>query len=382
MINRERLKEAFCWLVGIDSVSKEEGNIASALRERLADLGASSIQVDGAAEAVSGQTGNLIAKFPGNTGAAPLMLNAHMDTVEPGRGVRPVFKEGLFTSDGTTILGADDKSAVAILLEVIAVLQERHLNHGPLEVVLTICEEIGLLGAKHLDYSLLDARQGYALDASDPLGIITRAPAANQLELKLIGRAAHAGAAPELGINAISLAGKAIAELPMGRIDEETTCNLGVIQGGRATNIVPELVSIMGEVRSHDEKKLAGITEQILATFRKVVDDHRLQIGEKDLPAFEARVESEFPATRIPEDHPVIALARKAAGNLGRPLECKTTGGGADANIFFQRGIVVGVMGTGMKQMHSVRESVHLDDMADAAELMIEIIRLHGQTEP
>jgi tripeptide aminopeptidase len=249
-------------------------------------------------------------------------------------------------------------------------------------MVLTVCEEIGLLGAKHLDYSLLSARRGYALDASDPRGIITRAPAANQLELKLFGRDAHAGAAPELGINAISLAGKAIAQLPMGRIDEETTCNLGVIQGGRATNIVPGFVSILGEVRSHDEKKLTATTAHILDAFRKVVGDHRALFGERDLPEFEARVESEFPATRIPEDHPVIELARKASGNLGRPLKCKTTGGGADANIFFSRGIVTGVLGTGMKEMHSVRESVSLDDMADAAELMIEIIRLHGQIGP
>jgi tripeptide aminopeptidase len=305
-----------------------------------------------------------------------------MDTVEPGRGVRPVFRDGAFTSDGKTILGADDKSAIAILLEVIMALQERGLAHGPLELVLTICEEIGLLGAKHLDYSLITARQGYALDATDPVGIVTRAPAANQLELKLFGKDAHAGAAPELGINAISLAGKAIARLPMGRIDEETTCNLGVIQGGRATNIVPGFVSILGEVRSHDPGKLARTTERILEAFQTVVDDHRARFGGGDLPAFESRVESEFPATCIPEDHPVIELARRAAGNLGRSLKCKTTGGGADANIFFDRGIVTGVLGTGMREMHSVRESVRLDDMADAAELMIEIVRLHGQGRP
>ncbi|MFH0725474.1 MAG: M20/M25/M40 family metallo-hydrolase [Pseudomonadota bacterium] len=380
MINRERLTEMFMWLVRIDSISKEEGTIAAALRGRLESMGAE-ILMDAAGEAIGGDSGNLIAKFKGNTVAPPLMLNAHMDTVEPGRGVKPRFAEGRFTSDGTTILGADDKSAIAILLEVLMTLQEKNLTHGPIELVLTVCEEIGLLGAKHLDLNLISAKFGYALDSSDPQGIVTRAPAANRLELKVIGKDAHAGAAPEQGINAIWLAGKALADLTIGRIDEETTCNIGVIKGGKATNIVPDAVTLLGEVRSHDEGKLNAVTNQILQQFQRVVDGYPSHSREQGLPGFEAIVESDFPLTNIPEDHPVVGLAKKAAANLGRKLVSRRTGGGADANIFFNKGIVTGVIGTGMKEMHTVRESVGLADMIDTAELMIEIIRLHAQGE-
>ena len=376
MVNRERLAEMFMWLVRIDSISKQEGQIASALREKLTAMGAE-ILMDDAGQKIGGESGNLIAKFKGNTIAAPLMLNAHMDTVEPGRGIKPAFREGIFTSDGTTILGADDKSAIAILLEVLMTLQEKNLPHGPLELVLTVCEEIGLLGAKHLDLSLLSAKFGYALDSSDPHSIVTRAPAANQLKLKVIGKDAHAGAAPEQGINAIWLAGKAMAELTIGRVDEETTCNFGVISGGKATNIVPDAVSLQGEVRSHDEGKLNSVTRHIIEAFQRVVDTYPSHSREQGLPRLEAIVESDFPLTHISEDHPVISLARKAAGNLGRELVCRTTGGGADANIFFNKGIVTGVIGTGMTDMHSVRESIRLLDMIETAELMIEIIRLH-----
>lgn len=376
-INEERLTETFMQLVQIDSVSREEGRVAAVLRKKLEELGAKIFE-DQAGEKIGGECGNIIAKFPGNTPAAPLMLNAHMDTVEPGRGIQPNFSNGIFTSDGSTILGADDKSAVAILLEVLTTLQEKGLPHGPLEVVLTISEEVGLLGAKHLDMDLVSAKVGYALDTSDIHCIVTRAPAANRLELKIIGKSAHAGAAPEQGINAIWLAGKAISELTLGRIDPETTCNIGVIEGGKATNIIPDLVTLHGEIRSHDRGKLDATTRHILDTFQKVVDSYVASSG-NGLPRFEAIVENDFPLTNIPEDHPVITLAQKAAANLGRTLKTRTTGGGADANIFFDRGIVTGVIGTGMQDMHTVRESVSLNDLVQTAELVIEIIRLHCQ---
>ena len=202
MINRERLIDTFRFLVGIDSVSRQEGDIAKELKKILESMGAETV-FDGAGKMTGSNTGNLIARFKGNKKVPPLLLNAHMDTVEPGRGVVPVLKDGIFTSDGTTILGADDKSAIAVLIEVMTVLKENNMPYGPIEMVLTICEEIGLMGAKHLDMSLITAKYGYALDSTDTEGIITRAPSANKLEFKVYGRDAHAGAAPEKGINAI-----------------------------------------------------------------------------------------------------------------------------------------------------------------------------------
>ena len=378
MINRNRLLETFTYLVEIDSVSKEEGLICRKLRGIFESMGAETF-IDSAGEKTGSNTGNLIARLKGNTKCPPLLLNAHMDTVNPGKGISVIFKDGTFTSDGATILGADDKSAIAIIIETIRILQENNLEYGHLELVFTICEEIGLLGAKHLDYSLITASYGYTLDATDTEGLVTRAPAANRIEFKIHGKDAHAGAAPEKGINAICLASKAIAALDIGRIDHETTCNIGIIEGGIATNIVPSMVTVKGEIRSHDKEKLRKITDEIVSSFKNVVGNYKNPVSDDDLPCLEISIENDFSFTNIPDDNTVVAIARKAAENLGRNMASKTSGGGADANIFFEKGIKVGVLGTGMKDMHTVRESVKLDDMVRTVELLLEIIKIHSK---
>jgi tripeptide aminopeptidase len=384
MVDQVRLGDMFQTLVRIDSVSKREGAIARALREIFEFLGAE-VMTDGAGQKVGGDTGNLIAKFAGSQGGSvPLLLNAHMDTVQPGEQVNILFEDGTFRSDGSTILGADDKSALAVIIEAIRILREGGLPHGPLEVVVTICEEVGLMGAKNLDYSLIKAKYGYSLDATDTEGIVTRAPAANHLRFKVHGRDAHAGAAPENGINAIHLASRAIAETRIGRIDEETTANIGLIEGGKATNIVPSLVTVAGEVRSHSPEKLEAETKKIVGSFEHEVSKYREAFPSEDgLPRLEVEVREDFSVLKIPDDHPVVTLAKRAASRLGRQMETKTSGGGSDANIFFGHGIVTGILGTGMKDMHTVRESIRLDDMVRSVELLLEIIRLHaGQESP
>jgi tripeptide aminopeptidase len=296
--------------------------------------------------------------------------------VAPGKGVKVQFENGIFTSDGTTILGGDDKSALAIILEVMEVIKENHLPCPPVEIIFTVCEEIGLLGAKHLDLSLMDAKFGYILDSTDTDGIVTKAPSANKIHVKVHGRAAHAGAAPEKGISAIFAAATAISTLELGRLDAVTTCNLGTISGGMATNIVPEYVEIHGEARSHDPERLKQVTSNIVFGFETAME--RLQAEGQDLPRVEIEVEEDFPNTHIPEDHIAITLARKAAGNLGRKLASKTIGGGADANIFFGKGIVAGVLGTGMTDVHTLKESIAISDMENTAQLLLEILRVHA----
>ncbi len=379
MIDRDRLAQTFKTLVEIDSVSREEGRFCAALREMLEGLGAET-RVDDAGKKVGADTGNLIARVPGTVEAPPLLLCAHMDTVEPGRGIQAVLRDGVFTSGGDTILGADDKSAIAAMLEAVRVLREQAVPHGPLELVFTICEEVGLLGARHLDPGLLEARCGYVLDTWGVDCLATRSPAANQLSFTIHGREAHAGSAPENGINAIWLAGKAIASLEvMGRVDEETTCNIGVIEGGRATNIVPDRVRVKAEVRSHDPAKLERVTGAMVEAFTSVVDGYRARAGAGSLPRVDVEVDGAFPATNLPEDHPVVVLARRAAAALGRKIELKATGGGSDANVLQEKGIVAGVLGTGMYDVHSVRESVSLEDLVRTAELLVEIVRLHAE---
>jgi len=379
MINKVRLSETFMKLVRIDSVSKEEGAIADEIINVLKKAGAK-INIDGAGDKIGGQAGNIVAEFKGNVDVPAILLSAHMDTVEPGRGVRPVFKNGCFRSDGTTILGADDKSALAIIFEVMEIIKERDLPCCPVELAITVCEEIGLLGAKNMDFSLLSAKFGYVLDSAETSGIVTRAPAAGRFEFKIHGRDAHAGVSPEKGINAIQLAGQAVAKIHTGRIDDETTCNIGMIEGGVATNIVPNLVTIKGEVRSHNPKKMNDLISEIVASFQDVIREYKNESGEDALPALETLIENDFQPLSIPDNHLTVSLARKAAKNLGKQMITRTTGGGSDANIFFEKGLITGVLGTGMRNVHTVRENILMDDMVDTAELLLEIIKLHSKT--
>ena len=374
MIDSQRLARRFSSLVEIDSMSREERDVARELERILTSMGAE-VLFDDAEDKVGGNSSNLVAKFKGTVDADPIFLSGHMDTVGPGRGIKVIFEDGVFKSDGTTILGADDKSAIAIILEVMDVILENKMDYPPVELIFTVCEELGLMGAKNLDYSLVDSRFGYILDSTDTEGIVTKAPAANKITIKVLGRAAHAGAAPENGISAISIAAKAISTLELGRIDAVTTCNLGIIKGGVATNIVPDLVEIYGEARSHDPDKLETVTQTILKAFEDAVAVHG---NGNNTPHVKAVVEADFPNTNIPEDHRTITIARQAAKNLGTRLESKTIGGGADANIFFGKGIVAGVLGTGMTDVHTLNESIKLSDMEKTAGLVLEILKVHA----
>jgi tripeptide aminopeptidase len=375
LVNAERLAETFRALAATGSVSRREAMLAGDLRRRLEVLGAE-VCIDDTAAQTGSDTGNVIARLKGSCSVPALLLNAHMDTVQPGEGVAVRFADGVFSSDGQTILGADDKSAIAVILEALTVIKESGLAHGPLEIVLTVCEEVGLAGAKNLDFSRFTAPYGYTLDGSDTEGIIVQAPSANRFEIRIIGKDAHAGAHPEKGINAIHLAAKAMAGLTLGRIDQETTCNIGWIEGGLATNIIPPLVTLRGEARSHDEDKLERVTADIVSAFERVAAAHRNSQDNDGLPKIEARQQRSYSRTRIPGDHPLVDLARRAADRLGLGMHTKISGGGSDANVFFEKGIPLGILGTGMREVHSVREYVALEDMIRATELLLGIIRL------
>ena len=267
MINQERLKNLLIELIKIDSLSRQEFDVAMRLKREMEELGAT-VWIDDAGEKVGGNVGNLIAYFPGNTPLArPLLLSAHMDTVAPGEGVVPMLDGDILHTDGRTVLGGDDKSGVAIICEVLRIIKEKRLPCASIDVVFTICEEAGLIGAKCLDASRLKARTGLVLD-SDSVGFLfTKAPAANRMEFKVHGLEAHAGVCPENGLSAIKIAGDGISRMKLGRIDHETTANIGVIEGGMAVNIVPNLVVLKGEARSHSTEKLEAHTQTSHALF-------------------------------------------------------------------------------------------------------------------
>ncbi len=374
MIDADRLAAEFARMAAIASPPRREGAMARYLADRFAALGAE-VVFDEAGRAVEGESGNLIARFPGNGEA--LMLSVHMDTVEPCLGVKPVLWNGIFTSAGETILGADDKAGIAELIEAIEVLRAEHIPHPPLEVVVTICEEVGLVGAKHLDYALLTARRGLALDTSGVDLVIHRAPAANKLRFEITGRESHAGIAPEKGISAIEVAGRAIATMRLGRIDAETTANLGTIAGGQATNIVARSVVVEGEARSHDAGKLATQTAHMVECFEAAARDSSREIDGRQLQArVETEVVADYPLMNVVESAPIVTLLQRAADNLGRSLEIGAAGGGSDANVFNGHGIETVIVGTGMTNVHTVNESVSVADMVRVAELLVETIRM------
>jgi tripeptide aminopeptidase len=374
MMNTQRLSELFKFLSEIDSESGNEKNICLQIKKIMESLGCETI-IDDAGKKAGSNTGNLIAKFKGNKSKEPIMLNAHMDTVKPGKGVKAILKDGVFTSDGTTVLGADDKSAIAILIEALKVIVENRLDCGPIEFVFTICEEIGLLGVKHLNYDLISAKYGYCLDTKDIYTLVVKAPGSNFFQFKIYGKDAHAGIEPEKGINAVLIASKAIAKLKLGRIDEETTCNIGLIKGGKAPNIVPAYVVVTGEARSHSEAKLQKITDNIIDTFKNTANLFKKNSADK-FPYLEIVCERDFSSVNCDISSKTVTLAQRAAKNLDKKIKLIATGGGADSNIFFKKGITTGVLGTGMKDVHTLRESISVEDMKKTTELMLEILKI------
>jgi tripeptide aminopeptidase len=333
--------------------------------------------MDGAGAEAGSESGNLVVSFsPRGKEAESLMLSVHMDTVEPVDGVVPVLKDGVFTSAGETVLGADDKAGIAEIIEALEIIREQNLPHGPLEVVVTICEEIGLVGAKLLDYSLVRSRRCLALDTSGVDRIIRKAPCANKLRFEIIGREAHAGISPEQGLSAIAVASRAIANMRLGRIDEETTANLGTIHGGQATNIVPNRVVVEGEVRSHDTEKLVRQTEHMVSCFQQAALQSSIDFGGQTVHAsVKVEVIGDYPLMQVAEDASIVQLVQRSGATLGRTIVVEAAGGGSDANIFNGHGIETVILGTGMDRVHSIEERVTVDDMVRVSELLVEIIR-------
>lgn len=375
MANQQRLCTEFQRQAAIDSPSYKEAAMAAYLQKRLEKLGAA-VEFDTAGEAIGSDSGNLIARIPGAKSGPPFLLSVHMDTVTPATDVQPQLHEGVFTSAGKTILGADDKAGICEIIEAIEVLQEQQIAHVPLEIVVTVCEEKGLLGAKQLDMAQLKAKRGVAMDTAGVDLIVNRAPAANRFKIDIIGLEAHAGICPEQGISAIAIAGAAIARLPLGRIDAETTANIGTIHGGEATNVVPNRVSMKGEVRSLDMDKLRQQTELIISVFEQEVDRAKTLNAEgQNQASMVLELSEDFPAFQVDASAELVKLVQSAGTSLGRPQQLKAAGGGSDANIFNAQGIETLVLATGMDKIHTADERISVADMVKISELLVEILR-------
>ncbi|KPJ67189.1 hypothetical protein AMJ44_07320 [candidate division WOR-1 bacterium DG_54_3] len=368
MINRRRLIGTFKKLVRIDSLSLKEGRVVRFLQKELRAL---RLRFYLAGRVRDGEVGNLVVEVPGRGMKKPrLLLNAHLDTVSPGKNIKPIERGGYITSDGMTVLGADNKAGVAAILEILRVLKEKKMSHPPLRVIFTVAEEIGLKGAKALPEKVLEVDFGITLDGGEIEEVIYKAPSQYNLTATILGRAAHAGVRPEEGINAIKVASIAIAKMKLGRIDKETTANIGVIKGGKATNIIPDEVELKGEARSHSLVKLKRQVEHMEKILFRASSKYRARL--------KLKVEQIYRSFELKKNERVLKLAISALKKSGiRPI-LRPTGGGSDANIFNLAGIPTIIMGVGADRVHTTSERIAVEDMVKGTGNILNLLEAAG----
>lgn len=361
-VDADRLVAYFLELVQIDSPSFHEHEVARRLEADLRGLG---LVVTNDRSGPNG-TGNLVGVLAGERGL-PIALSAHLDTVEPGRGVKPRIMDGVVRSDGTTVLGADCKAGIAIIVEALRLVRERGLPHGHIELLFSWGEERGHAGAKTLSLEGLRARLAVVLDGIGPPGtVISEAPSYESFKAVFRGKAAHAGLEPEKGCSAVVAAAEAIRRMTLGRIDAETTANVGLVRGGTARNAVPDAAELEGEARSRDNTKLA----RLVAALRQAMEGAAQDMGAR----VEIQTVREYSAYRMDESHPGVALAMRAARKLGLASELAAMGGGSDANTFNERGLPSVALGIGMEQPHTLEEHIRIEDLVRSTEYLVELI--------
>ncbi|ADO57154.1 tripeptidase T [Paenibacillus polymyxa] len=369
-IVKDRIVQEFMELVQVDSETKHEQEISRVLKEKFNALGLDVVE-DDSRERTGHGSGNLIVtwKAEGVEQAPKIFFTCHMDTVTPGKGIKPQLGEdGWIRSDGSTILGADDKAGIAALFEAIRVVREQNIPHGQIQFVITAGEESGLMGARAMKSEVLDSDFGYALDSNGEVGsICIAAPTQARIEMRITGKSAHAGVNPEDGISAIQVASKAISKMKLGRIDKETTANIGSFEGGGATNVVCDFVLIRAEARSIVQEK---VNHQI-QHMREALETTTREFGAQG----EFRSEVIYPAFSFTEHDEVVQVAQRAIQGLGMATSTFHSGGGSDANVFNGLGIPTVNLAVGYQNIHTTEEKIKADDLVKVAEVVVALIQ-------
>jgi tripeptide aminopeptidase len=358
----------FTELAALPSPPGDERAVADAVSRYLRDLGLA-VDEDDAGRAVGSNSGNLYCRLePTNAGGKPIFLCAHLDTVPPTAAIEPVIDdEGVIRNAGGTILGADNKSAVAAMLEGTRRVLSESRPHGGIELLFTPKEEVGLLGAAAFDHERLHARVGYVYDQAAPIGdVILGAPYSRAMEVRFHGRAAHSGMYPEEGRSAIAAAARAISDLRLGRVDEDTTANVGTIHGGTAGNIIPEWCVLEAEARSHQERKLEELVQEMVDTFS-------FAAGLEDCEV-ETKVSKSYKGYRFKTDDQVVRIAHAALERAGYVPSYGLSGGAADANIFNERGLACLNLANGMQDIHTPDERITVDDLEGMVEVTLALV--------
>ena len=366
MVNEKRLLDTFLEYIKIDSESKNE----KAMGEKLvADLKALGLEVktDKAGEGFGSNGYNVYAYLPGTLPGDPTIMCAHMDTVVPGNGVNPSIKDGVIYTDGKTVLGGDDKSGIAAIMEAVRVILEKDLPHRSTEILFTIGEEGGMQGAKNMDYGMLKGKEAMIFDASGEIGkVLTCGPGQIKINATVIGRSSHAGLAPEAGISAIQVAAKGIAKMNLLRIDEETTCNIGTLKSEYATNIVPEKATLVAEVRSRNLDKLNAQAAHMKQCLEEACQEMGAQL--------EIDLATNYVSFQVENDDDLVKRVFDSCGRLGYQASTDKGGGGSDANVMALHGIKPIVLATGMTKVHTTSETLKVEDLNKCAELILDLM--------
>ncbi len=360
-INNERLIKTFIELVSISSPSWKEQEVMNYIIKTLMPLGVSHQVYPCHASA------NLMIRIEGDPAKTPILFSAHMDTVVPCERVIPVIGDKKITSDGTTILGSDDKAAIAIFIEGLRCMIENNIQHGPIEILLSCAEELGLHGIKYFDMSQVRGKYAFVFDSGGRVGrVIFKAPYHSKFQVSVRGKAAHAGMEPEKGINAIRVLSEIITKLPNGRIDHETTMNVGVISGGTETNIVPDEANCRLEIRSIDNRKMKKFEKVAMDTIKKISLKH----GAK----YKVKYSLEYSGFTIKEDEIIAHIADTALNRIKIKPRHEISGGGSDTNVFNKAGIRAINLSCGMQNVHTKNEFIFIKDLIDGTKLMLSII--------
>jgi tripeptide aminopeptidase len=370
MVNRERIVSEFCNLVTIDAISFQERAMADLLQRYLIELGFD-VREDKAGEHYNGSCGNLYGFLKGELEGEPILFSAHMDTVEPGINKKAVVhSDGTITSDGTTVLGADDISGVVSILEAVRTIKENGIPHRSIEVLFPIAEEVYIQGSNLFDYSTIKSKEAYVLDLDGRVGTAAfKAPTLLSFIATIHGKASHAGFAPEQGIHAIAIAAEAIIQIKQGRIDTETTVNIGMIEGGKARNIVPELCVLKGEVRSLKHEKAIAEINKIKEIFDTTLANYNATL--------EFTTSIGCIAYEVARDHPVVTRFKKVCKELNISTNLIETFGGSDNNNFLINGITGIVLSCGMNKVHSCNEYTHIDELMNCSNIVIKLMTDH-----
>ena len=369
MINVKRLLEEFCKLVSIDSTSFKEREMADYLKKELSKIGVE-IYEDNAGDYYNSNTGNLYCRLKGNTEGEPVLFSAHMDTVEPGAGKKAVVhSDGSITSEGNTVLGADDMSGVAAIIEALRTIKENNISHRDIELLFPIAEETYIKGTNVFDFNRIKSKTAYILDLSGETGrAALQAPSLISFTIEVKGKAAHAGFSPEKGINAIAAAAYAISNVRQGKIDSESTLNIGTIEGGTGTNIISESCIVKGELRSLEHNKALNMLNSLKSVFEDSCKNYNAELKfyyNIDLKAY-----------KTDKNSITVERYERACNALGINTEYISTFGGSDNNNFAKNGIEGIVVGCGYNNAHSCQECINVSDLEKLSSIVLKLMTM------